>query len=204
MHQTLPGSALHYWATFAAVIFFEDLHVWSLFRWARRAFAKGGPGSRGHCCRFPKELSLEKADPLMSGRLVYITPQMGIEGCVLSIASRKINNHSPTLQSSCNAWSREEFLRPFLLHHSSIMSFFNSLHQLMRTTLGKLLQKQQGKCRWCELSFREEDQIEIDHITPKARAAVKNSVTNWRFTGIVMTKGMPNTTECITNNGPHS
>ena len=40
-------------------------------------------------------------------------------------------------------------------------------HPLTKTTLGKLLQKQQGKCRWCELFFREEDQIEIDHITPK-------------------------------------
>jgi RNA-directed DNA polymerase len=40
-------------------------------------------------------------------------------------------------------------------------------HPLTKTTLGKLLQKQQGKCRWCKLFFREEDQIEIDHITPK-------------------------------------
>src|SRR6266481_4478809 len=40
-------------------------------------------------------------------------------------------------------------------------------HPLTKTTLGKLLQKQQGKCRWCERFFREEDQIEIDHITPK-------------------------------------
>ena len=31
-----------------------------------------------------------------------------------------------------------------------------------------LLYKQQGKCRWCELTFREGDQIEIDHITPKS------------------------------------
>jgi len=41
-------------------------------------------------------------------------------------------------------------------------------HPLTKTTLGKLLQKQQGKCRWCELYFREEDHIEIDHITPKS------------------------------------
>ncbi|WP_338255892.1 group II intron reverse transcriptase/maturase [Dictyobacter halimunensis] len=41
-------------------------------------------------------------------------------------------------------------------------------HPLTRTTLGRLLQKQQGKCRWCELYFREEDLIEIDHITPKS------------------------------------
>jgi len=41
-------------------------------------------------------------------------------------------------------------------------------HPLTKTTLGKLLQKQQGKCRWCELFFREDDGIEIDHITPKS------------------------------------
>jgi RNA-directed DNA polymerase len=41
-------------------------------------------------------------------------------------------------------------------------------HPLTKTTLGKLLQKQQGKCRWCELYFREDDCIEIDHITPKS------------------------------------
>jgi len=41
-------------------------------------------------------------------------------------------------------------------------------HPLTKTTLGKLLRKQQGKCRWCELYFREEDHIEIDHITPRS------------------------------------
>ncbi len=41
-------------------------------------------------------------------------------------------------------------------------------HPLTKTTLGKLLQKQRGKCRWCELFFRDEDHIEIDHITPKS------------------------------------
>ncbi|WP_236038578.1 group II intron reverse transcriptase [Ktedonobacter robiniae] len=41
-------------------------------------------------------------------------------------------------------------------------------HPLTKKTLGKLLRKQQGKCRWCELYFREEDHIEIDHITPRS------------------------------------
>ena len=36
-------------------------------------------------------------------------------------------------------------------------------HPMLRGKLAKLLQKQQGKCRWCELVFREEDLIEIDH-----------------------------------------
>ncbi len=39
-------------------------------------------------------------------------------------------------------------------------------HPTMRGTLALLLHKQQGKCRWCDLMFREGDQIEIDHITP--------------------------------------
>jgi RNA-directed DNA polymerase len=41
-------------------------------------------------------------------------------------------------------------------------------HPGTTSTLGKLLQKQQGKCRWCGLLVRDEDQIEMDHITPKS------------------------------------
>ncbi len=41
-------------------------------------------------------------------------------------------------------------------------------HSMFNGMLGKLLQKQQGKCRWCELYFRDGDQIEIDHILPKS------------------------------------
>ena len=37
-------------------------------------------------------------------------------------------------------------------------------HPVASGTLGKLLHKQQGKCRWCELAFRDGDLIEIDHI----------------------------------------
>jgi RNA-directed DNA polymerase len=39
-------------------------------------------------------------------------------------------------------------------------------HPLFRGTLGKLLQKQQGTCRWCGLLFKDGDLIEIDHILP--------------------------------------
>jgi len=42
-----------------------------------------------------------------------------------------------------------------------------SKHPLLGTTKGKLLQKQEGKCRWCGLLFRDNDLIEVDHITPK-------------------------------------
>lgn len=42
-------------------------------------------------------------------------------------------------------------------------------HPLLGRTLGKLLQKQQGKCRWCELLFQDGDLIEVDHITPRSQ-----------------------------------
>ena len=37
-------------------------------------------------------------------------------------------------------------------------------HPLLKKKLGRLLQKQEGKCRWCGLTFKEEDRMEIDHI----------------------------------------
>jgi RNA-directed DNA polymerase len=37
-------------------------------------------------------------------------------------------------------------------------------HPLMKEGKAKLLQKQQGKCRWCGLTFRDGDQLETDHI----------------------------------------
>jgi len=43
-----------------------------------------------------------------------------------------------------------------------------SKHYLFSGTLGKLLQKQEGKCRWCGLLFQDGDMVEIDHITPKS------------------------------------
>jgi RNA-directed DNA polymerase len=43
-----------------------------------------------------------------------------------------------------------------------------SKHPMLNETKGKLLQKQEGKCRWCELLFRDGDLIEVDHITPRS------------------------------------
>jgi RNA-directed DNA polymerase len=34
---------------------------------------------------------------------------------------------------------------------------------MMHETKARLLQKQQGKCRWCGLYFKEEDILEVDH-----------------------------------------
>lgn len=42
-------------------------------------------------------------------------------------------------------------------------------HPMINGTLGKLLQKQGGKCRWCGLLFQDQDIIEIDHLTPKSQ-----------------------------------
>jgi RNA-directed DNA polymerase len=41
-------------------------------------------------------------------------------------------------------------------------------HPLLSGTRARLLQKQQGKCKWCGLLFQDGDHIEIDHITPKS------------------------------------
>jgi len=41
-------------------------------------------------------------------------------------------------------------------------------HSMFNGMLGKLLQKQKGKCRWCELLFQDGDIVEIDHIIPRS------------------------------------
>ena len=52
-------------------------------------------------------------------------------------------------------------------HISNGTSKSKELHPLVGNRLGKVLQKQQGKCKWCELLFKEGDVIELDHIPPK-------------------------------------
>jgi RNA-directed DNA polymerase len=42
-------------------------------------------------------------------------------------------------------------------------------HPMTRETLGRLLQKQNGKCKWCGLTFTGEDRIEIDHTQPRSQ-----------------------------------
>ena len=37
-------------------------------------------------------------------------------------------------------------------------------HPMMHETKARLLQKQKGKCRWCELHFKDEDILEVDHL----------------------------------------
>lgn len=52
-------------------------------------------------------------------------------------------------------------------------------HAMLSGTLSKLLQKQQGKCRWCKLLFKDEDHIEIDHIVPKSAGGGDELSNKW-------------------------
>ena len=42
-------------------------------------------------------------------------------------------------------------------------------HPLMPLRKAKLLKIQKGKCNWCNLTFRHDDVMEEDHITPKSQ-----------------------------------
>jgi RNA-directed DNA polymerase len=43
-----------------------------------------------------------------------------------------------------------------------------------------LLQRQHGKCPWCELYFKSDDVLEVDHIMPRSQGG-KNSYGNWQL-----------------------
>ena len=50
----------------------------------------------------------------------------------------------------------------------------------MPTRVAKLLKKQKGKCARCNLHFREEDVMEIDHIIQKSKGG-KDKYDNWQL-----------------------
>ena len=50
----------------------------------------------------------------------------------------------------------------------------------MPTRVATLLKKQKGKCAQCNLHFREEDVMEIDHVIPKSRGG-KDKYDNWQL-----------------------
>ena len=50
-------------------------------------------------------------------------------------------------------------------------------HPELKPNIAKLLKRQEGKCNWCKLTFREEDITEIDHILP-LKAGGKKSLNN--------------------------
>jgi RNA-directed DNA polymerase len=53
-------------------------------------------------------------------------------------------------------------------------------HPELPTRVSKLLKKQKGKCKICELTFMEGDRMEVDHITPKSKGG-KNSYDNFQL-----------------------
>lgn len=50
----------------------------------------------------------------------------------------------------------------------------------MPTRVATLLKAQKGKCSFCELHFREEDVMEVDHKIPKSKGG-KDSYENWQL-----------------------
>ena len=50
----------------------------------------------------------------------------------------------------------------------------------MPSKVSKLLKKQKGKCAHCELIFRENDVMEVDHRIPKSQGG-KDSYDNWQL-----------------------
>jgi RNA-directed DNA polymerase len=50
-------------------------------------------------------------------------------------------------------------------------------HSMLNGMLTKLLQRQQGKCRWCGLLFQPGDLLEVDHLTPKSQGG-SNEISN--------------------------
>jgi RNA-directed DNA polymerase len=52
-------------------------------------------------------------------------------------------------------------------------------HPMMHATKAKLLQRQQGKCRWCELIFKDGDLLEIDHIQPRSQGGADRIDNIW-------------------------
>jgi RNA-directed DNA polymerase len=53
-------------------------------------------------------------------------------------------------------------------------------HPEMPTRVATLLKKQKGKCAYCELYFREEDVLEVDHVTPKSKGG-KDKYQNFQL-----------------------
>jgi RNA-directed DNA polymerase len=50
----------------------------------------------------------------------------------------------------------------------------------MPSRVSKLLKKQKGKCAYCDMFFREDDVIEVDHKIPKSKGG-KDSHDNWQL-----------------------
>jgi len=76
-------------------------------------------------------------------------------------------------KNSLRSYSQTQIIRPYPKVKGGASPYDGNLlywskrlktHPLTKTSLGKLLHKQQGKCWWCELHFKDGDRIEIDHL----------------------------------------
>jgi RNA-directed DNA polymerase len=53
-------------------------------------------------------------------------------------------------------------------------------HPELPKQVAVLLRRQEGKCAWCGLYFRDEDLPELDHVLPQTRGG-RDSFTNWQL-----------------------
>jgi RNA-directed DNA polymerase len=117
-----------------------DRHVWfQLQSWA----------SRRHSMK-KRSWTDAKYWRQVDGRDTFCTPQ-----------GAKLRLHRDT------AMQRHEKVRGTASPYDGNLLYWSQrlkTHPLMHARKAKLLHKQKGRCRWCELLFREEDILEIDHI----------------------------------------
>ncbi len=117
-----------------------DRHVWfQLQSWARRRHT-----------RKKRSWIDAKYWKQVDGRDTFCTPQ-----------GAKLRLHRDT------AIQRHEKVRGTASPYNGNLLYWSQrlkTHPLMHARKAKLLHKQKGKCRWCELLFRDEDILEIDHI----------------------------------------
>jgi RNA-directed DNA polymerase len=132
----------NYYRTVASSDIFSscDRHVWfQLQSWARRRHS-----------RKKRSWIDAKYWKQVDGRDTFCTP-MGA----------KLRLHRDT------AIQRHEKVRGTTSPYDGNLLYWSQrlkTHPLMHAKRAKLLQRQQGKCRWCGLTFRDEDILEIDHI----------------------------------------
>lgn len=128
-----------------------DRHVWfQLQSWARRRHAK--KNRKWIDAKYWKQVD---------GRETFCTP----EGAQLRL-------HRDT------AIQRHEKVRGTASPYDGNLLYWSQrlkAHPLMHARKAKLLHKQQGKCRWCQLLFRDGDILEIDHLDQDHR---NNALSN--------------------------
>lgn len=122
-----------------------DRHVWfQLQSWAKRRHS-----------RKKRSWIDAKYWKQVDGRDTFCTPQ-----------GAKLRLHRDT------AIQRHEKVRGTASPYDGNLLYWSQrlkTHPLMHARKAKLLHKQKGKCRWCELLFRDEDILEIDHIDQNHR-----------------------------------